>query len=102
MSTIAPSQPLEALALANRVRFKRARLKSRIRETPILAAACVANPPEWLLSMPVEALLKAVPKFGPVKVRKIMRGCEIAPSKTVGGLSGRQRDRLVADLRGRL
>ena len=44
-------------------------------------------------------MLLAVPKYGRVKVDKILRQCKISPSKTVGGLSERQRNELVGLLR---
>jgi hypothetical protein len=37
----------------------------------------------------------AVPKCGRVKSARIMEQCRISPSKTVGGLSGRQRGELL-------
>jgi hypothetical protein len=46
-------------------------------------------------------LLLAVPKYGRVKVNKILGTCKISPSKTVGGLSERQRRELVALMRRR-
>jgi DNA-binding CsgD family transcriptional regulator len=96
MTVIAPErdQRLDALALANEIRFKRARLKKRIAVNPKLAAGLVWNPPEWALTMKVETVLQALPKVGPAKIGKMLKACEIASSKTVGGLSDRQRDRL--------
>ncbi len=44
-------------------------------------------------------MLLAVPKYGRVKVNKILNVCRISPSKTIGGLSQRQRAELVALLR---
>ncbi|MFP5378921.1 MAG: hypothetical protein ACLGHP_04105 [Vicinamibacteria bacterium] len=44
----------------------------------------------------VADLLLAVPKYGPVKVNKLLGRCQIAPTKTIGGLSRRQREQLVA------
>ena len=46
-------------------------------------------------------LLLAVPKYGRVKVNKILAQCRISPSKTLGGLSERQRAELVALMRRR-
>jgi ribosomal protein S13 len=43
-------------------------------------------------------MLRAVPGYGPVKANKILKQCRIAPSKTIGGLSERQRDELIAHL----
>ena len=44
-------------------------------------------------------LLLAVPKYGRVKVNRILTHCRISPSKTIGGLSERQRNELVSYLR---
>ena len=44
-------------------------------------------------------MLLAVPKYGRVKVNKILVHCRISPSKTIGGLSERQRSELVSLLR---
>jgi hypothetical protein len=44
-------------------------------------------------------MLLAVPKYGRVKVNKILVLCRISPSKTIGGLSERQRSELVSLLR---
>jgi hypothetical protein len=43
--------------------------------------------------------LLAVPKYGRVKVNRILTQCRISPSKTVGGLSERQRNELISFLR---
>jgi len=40
-----------------------------------------------------------VPKYGRVKVNKVLQQCRISPSKTIGGLSQRQRTELVSMLR---
>ena len=44
-------------------------------------------------------MLLAVPKYGRVKVNKVLVQCRISPSKTIGGLSQRQRTELVSMLR---
>ena len=36
-------------------------------------------------------MLMAVPKFGQVKAKRYLNQCRIAESKTIGGLSDRQR-----------
>ena len=38
-------------------------------------------------------------KYGRVKTNRILNQCRISPSKTIGGLSGRQRAELVNQLR---
>ena len=44
-------------------------------------------------------MLLAVPKYGRVKTNRILTQCRISPSKTIGGLSERQRTELVGLLR---
>ena len=41
-------------------------------------------------------MLLAVPKFGRVKAARMLNQCRISQSKTVGGLSDRQRQELIA------
>ncbi len=57
------------------------------------------DPPEYLLTAKVFDLLLSVPKYGRVKVNRILTHCRISPSKTIGGLSERQRNELVSYLR---
>ena len=40
-------------------------------------------------------MLMAVPKFGRVKAARFLNQCRISQSKTVGGLSDRQRAELI-------
>jgi len=57
------------------------------------------DPPEYIETAKVFDMLLAVPKYGRVKVNKVLTQCRISPSKTIGGLSERQRDELVRLLR---
>ena len=57
------------------------------------------NPPEWVETAKVFDILMAVPKFGRVKAARFLNQCRISQSKTVGGLSDRQRAELVGLLR---
>ena len=61
--------------------------------------ALLLDPPEYLLTAKVFDLLLAVPKYGRVKANRILTQCRISPSKTIGGLSERQRNELVSYLR---
>jgi hypothetical protein len=62
-------------------------------------SALLSDPPEWVLTAKVFDLLLAVPKCGRVKAGRLLTTCRISQSKTVGGLSERQRAELVALLR---
>jgi hypothetical protein len=57
------------------------------------------DPPEYVETAKVFDILMAVPKFGRVKAARFLNQCRISQSKTVGGLSDRQRAELVALLR---
>jgi hypothetical protein len=94
-------QRMEALQRANDIRSRRAQLKRDLKagRTPI--HELLLEPPDYLQTAKVFDLLLAVPKYGRVKVNKILSLCRISPSKTLGGLSERQRGELVALLRRR-
>lgn len=94
-----PSQRLEALKLANAVRTERAALKRDLKAGRIRIEAVLLDPPECVHSAKVADIMLAVPRYGRVKVTKVLQRCRISPSKTVIGLSERQRGELVDALR---
>jgi len=92
-------QRMEALQRANDIRTRRAQLKRDLKAGRLSIHALLLNPPECLETAKVFDMLLAVPKYGRVKVNKILAHCRISPSKTIGGLSERQRSELVSLLR---
>jgi len=94
-----PSQRLEALKLANAVRTERAQLKRDLKPGRVRIETVLADPPECVHSAKVADIMLAVPRYGRVKVTKILQRCRISPSKTVIGLSERQRGELIEALR---
>jgi hypothetical protein len=95
------AQRLDALQKANRTRVYRSRLKQRIKAGQVDAPSVLAaNDDPLLYTMRVSDLLLAIPKYGPDKVRRLLRGCGVSPSKTLDGLTGRQRQDLVRGLYG--
>ena len=93
------TQRMEALRRANDIRTRRARLKRDLKAGRESIHTLLLEPPEYLETAKVFDLLLAVPKYGRVKVNRILTQCRISPSKTIGGLSERQRSELVAMLR---
>ena len=89
------TQRKEALKKANDVRSRRARLKKDIKAGRQKIHGLLLDPPDFLLTAKVFDLLEQVPKYGRVKVTRALTHCRISPSKTVGGLSERQRKELV-------
>jgi hypothetical protein len=94
-------QRMEALQRANDVRSRRAQLKRDLKAGRQPIHELLLRPPEFLETAKVFDLLLAVPKYGRVKVNKILTQCRISPSKTIGGLSERQRRELVDLMRRR-
>ncbi|MEA2346988.1 MAG: hypothetical protein QOG62_775 [Thermoleophilaceae bacterium] len=95
------TQRMDALQRANDVRTRRAQLKRDLRSGRTQVHGLLLDPPEYLQTAKVFDLMLAVPKYGRVKVNRILTQCRISPSKTIGGLSQRQRDELVSYLRPR-
>ena len=92
------TQRQDALLKANKIRTFRANLKRDIKAGRKNIVEVLADPPEEILAMRIMDLLLATPKRGRVKVNNILRYLRIAPSKTVGGLSSRQRKELSSYL----
>ena len=92
-------QRMEALKRANDIRSRRARLKKDLKAGKANIHALLLDPPEYVQTAKVVDMLLAVPKYGRVKSHRILNQCRISPSKTIGGLSQRQRAELVAQLR---
>jgi hypothetical protein len=93
------TQRMDALNEANRIRTRRAKLKKDLRSGNANIKILLLSPPDYMLSAKVSDMLLAVPKYGQVKVNKILAQCRISPSKTIGGLSQRQRAELVSHFR---
>ena len=94
-------QRREALARANGIRTQRARLKRDLKGGRVSIYPYLLEPPDWLETAKVADILMAIPKYGRVKVNKALAQCRISASKTIGGLSPRQRTELVAHLQHR-
>src|ERR1700756_6043740 len=88
-------QRMDALKRANDVRVKRARLKKDRKDGRVHIEQILGNPPEYVSTAKVIDILMAVPKFGRVKAARFLNTCRISQSKTVAGLSERQRTALI-------
>lgn len=95
------SQRMAALDRGNEVRSYRANLKLDLKAGRANIINLLTNPPQKIETMKIFDLLMAVPKMGRIKVDKLLRTCRISPSKTVGGLTGRQTDELLLEMRRR-
>lgn len=91
------AQRLDALEKANEIRRLRFQLKRDMKAERKTIQSVILNPPDYILTMKLFDLLLSAPRYGRVKVTKILNHTRISPSKTVGGLSSRQR-REITDL----
>jgi hypothetical protein len=94
-------QRMRALEAANEIRTRRAQLKRDLKAGKVNIEGLLLDPPDYLETAKVFDMMLAVPKYGRVKVNRILNQCRISPSKTIGGLSVRQRGELVGQLRRR-
>jgi hypothetical protein len=90
------AQREDALRRANAVRRQRAQLKRDVKTGRCAIQEVLRDPPAFVQTAKVADLLLALPKYGPVKVNKLLGRCRIAPTKTIGGLTDRQRTELAA------
>jgi hypothetical protein len=93
-------QRLRALRLANEIRSARAQLKKDLASGKIELPQILAQPPEYVRTARVRDVLLALPKIGSVKASRILADYGIAPTKTLGGLTERQRTELINRFRG--
>lgn len=90
---------MDALDRANEIRTKRAHLKKDLKAGRLSIYPYIMDPPAWVCTMHLFDLMMALPKYGRVKVNRILVQCRISPSKTVEGLSERQRGEILSHLR---
>ena len=92
------AQRLKALRRANEIRIGRAQLKKNLASGSVRITDILATPPECAKTQKVHDLLLALPKYGPARVARLLAYGR--PSKTVAGLSDRQRKELIGRLSG--
>lgn len=93
------AQRLDALERANDVRSRRRELKAGVRAEASRALVVLREPGPEAETMKVWDLLLALPKVGRVKANKMLSVAKVSPSKTVGGLTDRQRRELLEVVR---
>jgi len=86
---------MDALRRANEIRVRRAQLKKDLKDGRVRVEDVLGRPPDYVETAKVFDILMAVPKFGRVKAARFLNQCRISQSKTVGGLSERQRTELI-------
>lgn len=99
---IAPTRSLDqrmvALKKANTIRTTRAEWKRDVKRREVDALDVLFDPPAEFETMKVLDVLMAMPKCGRVKANKVLQVARVSSSKTLVGLSARQRRELVSML----
>ncbi len=93
-------QYMRALERANKVRLARAGLKRRISTGEIDVTEVLLRCPWEADSMAVADLLLSQRRWGHTRCRKFLAQLPMSEKKTIGSLTDRQRQTLVAMLRG--
>ena len=88
-------QRLDALDRANRIRVQRAQIERALKSGDTTFDQVLVDPPDYVLTAKVYDMLLSVPRLGRVRAGRLLTQCRISQSKTVGGLSDRQRGELL-------
>lgn len=91
-------QRRDALEEGNRIRSLRAQFKRDVKAGKRSVRALLLEPecPKDFATMRVVDAILPLPKVGRVKLRKILERARISPSKTLGGMTPRQRTELAS------
>jgi hypothetical protein len=87
-------QRLDALREANRIRSARAKMKRELKARTRKPQTMIDHPD--CATMHIIDFLVAIPGVGQSRANRFLRDSLIAPSKTLGGLTDRQRTALKA------
>src|SRR3954452_19624173 len=88
-------QRMEALKRANDIRVKRAQLKKDLKSGDVSIDEILKDPPEEVSTAKVFNMLMAAPRCARARPPRLLTQCRISQSKTIGGLSDRQRQELI-------
>jgi hypothetical protein len=86
---------MRALRQAKGIRTGQELLKRELASGRARIDEIISQPPEFAKTAKVYDLLLALPKVGPARAARSLSHCRIAPSKTVAGLTERQRHELI-------
>lgn len=91
-------QRMEALERANEIRSLRAQLKRDLKGGRKAIEEVLSRPADYLATMTILDLLIWTPKRKRIRASQVLRRCQITPSRTIGALTERQREIIIADL----
>ena len=86
---------MDALRRANDIRSRARAAQGTAALGELSIIDVLADPPVCVHTAKVLDLVLAVPKYGRVKANKLLERCRVSSSKTVNGLTPRQRKELL-------
>ncbi|MFD3537775.1 integration host factor, actinobacterial type [Streptomyces sp. NPDC058664] len=92
---LSDAQRRAALGKAITARRERAEVREALKQGRMSLHEALAGDSEAMRKMPVRALLQSLPRIGRVRAQRLLAEMEIAPSRRLGGLGPRQRQRLA-------
>lgn len=94
---LGPEERRAALVKAAEARRIRAELKQMLKSGEVSIAQVLerAGSADALAKMKVSDVIEAMPAYGPVKTRRLMKQLDIAPTRRLRGLGRRQREALL-------
>lgn len=92
-------QHMQALARANAVRQGHAELRRELCARAISLTEAIDDP-RASGHLPIGLLLRAVPRYGSIRVQRILRGLRISEKRRVDQLTERQRRLILAKVSG--
>jgi hypothetical protein len=103
MTSAAPERSLQqrraALERANDIRTYRKQVKQDLKAGRKTFFEVLFSEDPRLETMKVVTVLLACPKYGRVKTHRLLADCRISPSKSLSGLTRRQRVEIMARVR---
>lgn len=94
-ATTGPSQNMQALAKANRVRLARAKLRHDIAEGDLHVAGVLADIPDEAQTLEVSELLMCQHRWGRTRARRACETVGVRENKPLGEMTDRQRAELA-------
>lgn len=94
-------QSMEALAIANQVRWERAEFKRGLKRDPATIFGLLEEPVGCVESASVREILSCLPRFGPRRVGVLCSEAGVNEFREFGSLTVRQRLALAEGLRQR-
>ena len=95
------AQHMVALERANQIRLERAAIRRRLKAGELTIAEVLADRPGCIDSMRALELIRSLDRYGHKRAARLLQAAEVPLTRTVGRLTERQRQSIVATLAAR-